>query len=247
MNAKPIILVGISALAVLALMATYYPGTDTTRVPSGAVVAQGYPPPQSPTPSITPTPTPTPTADASGYLPTPPGVSVTVTSLAGSSYSDLLVPLQDALDDDDASAISAMASSSYRLFVGSSVFDGEGGSATITGAETAGYLTDFFNQGTNAKIQGYFETGDASVPCLEVLIHRFVGTVAYPTARPSPTGTYEAVGASPPSDFPLDAATWKFCKIAGPTWRWRAWRHGWYYPTVAKLAQAGTSYFVIRP
>lgn len=247
MNRKLFVLIGASTLVVLAIVAMYYTYTQPTRVGSGAIVAQAYPPPQSPTPSITPTETPTPTADAAGYMPTPSGITVTVTSLVGSPYADLLVPLQTALDNDDASAISAMTSNTYELFVGDSTFDGEGGSATMSGADADGYLNSFFSQGTNAHIQGYFETGDAEVPCLEVLIHRFAGAVAYPTSLPTPTGTFEAIGISPPSEFPLDAARWNFCKLPGDGWRWYEWRHGWYYPTIERLAEADTDYYLIRP
>lgn len=235
-----------SVVAMLALLATRYSATPTTSVPGESVAAQGYPPPQSPTPSITPTPTTTPTADASGYMATPSGIPVTTTSLAASPYADLLGPLQAALDSDDASTIGGLAYSSLELFVGSATFDGEGLTAEIIGSDIAGYLASFFNQGTNARIQGYFEVGDTNVPCVEVVIHRFTGTVAYPTSAPTPTGTYEPTGLEAPAEFPLDAAAWNFCRL-GSVWRWNEWWHGWYYETVHKLAQKGTTYFVIRP
>ncbi len=245
MNAKPAVLI-CGLVATLALLGACYSDTPTVSRPDDSIVAQGYPPPQSPTPSVTPTPTITPTADASGYMATPSGIPVTVTSLTGSPYADLLSPLQTALDSDDAPTIGGLAYSSLALRVGGASWGMGGQSAEILGSDVAGYLTALFNQGTNARIQGYFETGDTDVPCVEVVVHRFVGTVAYPTVEPTPTGTYEAHFIENPSEFPLDAATWNFCKL-GSDWHWNEWRHGEYYPMVDTLANMWTNYFVIRP
>ncbi len=226
----------------IAVVLTYLGGQREQA--TGGAVAQGYPPPASPTPTDTPAPTSTP--DGNGYLPTPAGMAISETTLSASPYADLLEPLQDALDQDDETAIANYVSGRFMLELGYSTFaGGEPVGTMLDGAGAEEYLDKFFDAGTDGLIQGYFEEGTTSVPCLEILVQPFSGAVSYPT--PSGSGS---VRQSPPVEFPLDSANWRFCKTQSGTWIWSNWAYGEYYPAVGHLWQrqgASGRYYVIRP
>lgn len=226
------------AAAVIAWPILFGPSRDSQlpRPPTDKVGAQAYPPPDTPA-----APTATPSADSGGYLPPPGNTSNQTVTLAGSPYSDVLVPLQAALASGDAAWPATMVTERFgNTLFDIAILDSEGG-AYLDAGGTEAVLADFFQQGSQPVIQGYFADDDGIVPCLNVLTHRYTGTVPYP-------GEDGAYGAPRPTHIPADAAAFKLCRAGAGQWIWENWVHGGYYEIVdAYGGEGGADYFVVRP
>jgi hypothetical protein len=186
----------------------------------------------------------TPTPDGAGYLPVPGGITVTQTTITGSLYAGLLGTVQDALDQEDEIALADMVYGRYMLELGYSDFEGEPVGTMLDSSGAEDYVDQFFDEGTSAIVQGYFAESSTSVPCVEMLIHPFAGSVTYPTPA---DGT---IGQAAPTNFPLNAAVWKFCKTQSGVWIWKNWKYGEYYPTVYFMNErqkVPNAHYVIRP
>jgi len=206
--------------------------------PDPGVAAQAYPPPTGSPPA----PTATPPADPAGYFPPPSGIPNQTVTLAGSPYSDVLVPLQAALRGGDAAAIAALAGERFNVTLFDVAWlDSEGG-VELTAAQAEAILADFFGQGSRPLIQGYFDNGDATVPCLMVLTHGYSGTVAYPAAADPDYGPRL------PADIPADAAGFTLCRAGSAEWIWQDWVYGGYHALAEQYYGARESgYNVVRP
>lgn len=214
------------------------PGLDT----GSASVLAGYPGP----PSATPAPSATPGADAQGYLPPPTGGPTQTLLLGDSPYADLLLPLQDALLAGDSSPAASLVTERFGLTLFDIRYlDGEGGSA-LDGDRAAALLQDAFDAGASPRLQGYFEVGDAVVPCLELLVWSLGDALPHPAA-----GTPVSYGPRPASPLRGDAAAWRACRAQDGVWIWQRWGHGGYHEIVETLfarPQGGDgTYTVLRP
>ena len=210
------------------------------RPPTAGPLQEGYPPPQV-------TPTATPAADAAGYLPAPEWVTTTVVTLAESPYSELLGPLQTALDERDAGGVAVFADTGVALTSGGRI-QGAQGAKDIDPDEIAGLLATYLASGGAPRLQGYYvETFDDGSVCLDILSHPFVGLVPHPTTDPQEPD----VGPIAPEYLQGDAASWRLCRNTDGAWQWQEWTQGEYYPMVRDYAdmryRLAPVYFVIRP
>lgn len=166
---------------------------------------------RGPTASATPAPTP----DATGYYPEPEGVCYEITSLAGSPYSDLLLPLQQTLATDMSAAAGWVAIEGGYPGLGLGPLLADHGGKFINRDDVSAILDSYELGGSSPLIQGYFEDTDTTkgdeVPAtIWVMVTGWQGQVAFPTQEP-PAGYVPAPGKPPPADVGAESSLWGFC------------------------------------
>ncbi len=220
-------------------------GTNQESISSSdTAVAQGYPPPGGT--YAPPTPTATPSTDPMGYFPPPVGRTDRIESLAGSMYSDLLVPLQEEFDARSSDLLVERVTERFGVTLYDVAhLDSEGGTS-LDSANANAVLDDFFEAESSPLIQGYFESGDAGARCLVVVASRFMGTVEHPGAADP-----EPYGPRPPSHISADSTGFGLCEDSDREWLWQDWAYGGYHQIVERIDDArgasGWRYVVIRP
>lgn len=205
-------------------------------------------------PEPIPPPSPTPPADADGFLPPPIALSHVRSPLALAPGADLLLDIDRRLAARDAAGLAARAGSERRplLLLPWRPWDSEGVAALDPRmAETllAGLLSEPAGM---PRLQGLFHlpssSGDGG--CVEVLLHRFGGSMAWPgsaTAQPPATEDVGGLGAAEPVQ---EAAVWRFCRgLQEPDWTWESWRSGPYHGLLDGVAERhpGALYWLLRP
>jgi hypothetical protein len=185
-------------------------------------------------------------------MPAPEGIDATVVALDESPYADLLVPLQHALDNG------SLAPLRDHVWFDQVTFRPIGCGACSVYLQVPDALDTAIEEASDGAaplvLQGYFvdtyadeEAGLLSI-CVDLFVHRFGTTVAYPTAPPAEPDDLE-IFSHPPS-VAIDASIWQVCKDVD-TWNWQSWYFGTYYETVSAMSLEEepnrSEYFVLRP
>lgn len=244
-----LVAVGAAALGAAGPAASRRPPTADGAGGSGLGLrgSHAYPEPILP-------PSPTPPADADGFLPPPIALPHIRAPLERAPGADLLLDLDRKLAARDAAGLAARAGSERRplLLLPWRQWDTEGVAALDPRmAETllAGLLSE---PAGVPRMQGLFHlpssSGDGG--CVEVLLHRFGGSMAWPGSATAPPPATEDVGGLDASGPVQEAGSWRFCRgLQEPDWTWESWRSGPYHGLLDGVAERypGVLYWLLRP